>query len=80
MNYQILLFSLLLMQTLTKRPYLTCSDVALLGFWDTGMCCGACHGDEGLIHDSIPGHQCLLCCHCSSVLSGERMPNHEDVC
>jgi len=84
MNYQILLFSLLLTQALTRISILTCSDVALLGHWDTHMCCQDCHAlatmegpAQALIHDSIPGHKMLVCCHCSGLIHGsQRMPIH----
>jgi len=84
MNYQILLFSLLLMQSFTRRSVLTCHDVSLLGRWDTHMCCPDCHAlaaqdgaHNALIQDTFHGQKALLCCHCSGLIHGsQRMPCH----
>jgi hypothetical protein len=89
MNYHILLFTALLIQAMSKRPYLTCSDIALLGYFDTDHCCGECHdqaaaygNERALIHDNDGhGRPALLCCHASLIIHGfDGIPDHAMEC
>jgi hypothetical protein len=86
MNYQILLFTCLLILGHRRRA-LTCKDIALLGYFDTGHCCSECHtlaakeGDErALIHDDDGhGHSAVLCCHASLMIHGfQGIPCHSE--
>ena len=84
-DYELLFFSFLLMQILTRRSVLTCSDIALLGYFDTEHSNGPCHslaGEEGdeaaLIRTTFRGHPALLCCHGCGLLDGEDMPIHAE--
>lgn len=85
MNYHILLFTALLIAASHRHPP-TCSDVALLGHWDTGLCCEECHSqaategpERALIHDGFQGRPALLCCHASLMIHGyQGMPCHSE--
>jgi len=81
MNYYTLLFTCLLKMSRQVRP-LTCSDVALLGHWDQGLCCKDCHAESALIlDDDGHRHRALLCCHASLMLHGfEGIPDHAMEC
>jgi len=84
MNYHILLFTALLIQAMSKKKYLTCHDLALLG-----PCCGECHdqaaahgNERALIHDDDGhGRPALLCCHASLIIHGfNGIPDHAMEC
>ena len=73
MNADLLFFAFLLERCLSRPSVLTCKDVALLGHWDTGLCCPHCHAfpnSRGLLYcKDGHGHDALLCCQSYQLLN-----------